>query len=98
MAKNIIIKPIVTEKTDNLVDTKNTYTFLVAKDANKIEIGKAITSMYNVEVTSVNTAIMPGRFTQRSTRSGIQKGRKPSYKKAMITLAEGEEINFYGEI
>ena len=97
MAKQIIIKPIVTEKTDLLSEKLEQYTFMVAKDANKIEIGKAIKALYNVEVKSVNTAIMPGAFTQRSTRSGIQKGRKPSYKKAYITLEEGEEIDFYGE-
>ena len=98
MAKQIIIKPIVTEKTDDLSENRDTYTFVVAKDANKIEIAKAINTLYGVEVKRVNTAIMPGAFTQRSTRSGIQKGRKPSYKKAYITLEEGEEIDFYGEV
>ena len=54
--------------------------------------------MYNVAVESVNTVIMPGKVKSRSTKSGIIKGRKPSVKKAIITLTEGEEIDFFGEI
>jgi len=71
---------------------------MVNRKANKIEIRKAIEDMYNVSVDGVNTMIVPGKSKVRNTRSGIQRGRKPAYKKAIITLAEGEEIDFFGDI
>ena len=96
--KTILVKPIITEKTSALSDDLSQYTFIVNKLANKVEIRKAVEEMYQVNVVSVNTAVMPGKFKVRNTRSGIQKGRQPSYKKAIVTLAEGEEIDFYGDI
>ena len=54
--------------------------------------------MYSVTVERVRTLIMPGRFITRSTRSGMLQGRKPAYKKAIITLNEGEEIDFFGDL
>ena len=54
--------------------------------------------MYGVTVESVNTLVMPGKSKIRNTRSGIQKGRKPSFKKAIVRLSEGEEIDFFGDI
>ena len=54
--------------------------------------------MFNVAVESVNTTIIPAKTKSRNTKSGIVRGRKPSFKKAYVTLAEGEEIDFYGEI
>lgn len=98
MAKQILIKPLITEKATNLSDNSNQYTFIVDKRANKIEIRNAVESMYNVPVLAVNTAILPGRFVSRNTRSGIVRGRKSAYKKAIITLPAGEEIDLYGEI
>ena len=98
MAKTIIIKPIITEKAEILSESLNQYSFVVNKKCNKIEIKKAVEEMYNVNVSSVNTIVMPSKSKNRNTRSGILKGRVSSYKKAIITLAEGEEINFFGDI
>ena len=98
MAKQILIKPIITEKAERLSERLNKYTFVVDKKANKIQIRMAVEEMYNVSVTSVNTAIMPAKAKSRSTRSGNLRGRTNSYKKAVITLVEGEEIDFFGDI
>lgn len=98
MAKQIIIKPLITEKADKLSESLNKYTFLVNKDANKLEIKKAIKDWFNVEAESVNTVIMPSKSKVRNTKTGIQRGQKASYKKAIVTLEEGDEIDFFGEI
>ena len=98
MAKEILIKPLITEKSENISETLTKYTFVVNKKANKIEIRKAIEGMYNVSVDSVNTMIVPGKTKIKNTRSGMQRGRKPSFKKAIVTLAEGEEIDFFGDL
>jgi len=74
------------------------YSFVVDSSANKVEIRNAIESMYSVSVASVNTANMPGKSKVRNTRSGLQRGRISGYKKAVITLAKGEEIDFFGDI
>lgn len=98
MAKQIIIKPLITEKADKLSEGLNKYTFLVNKNANKLEIKKAIKDWFNVEAESVNTVIMPSKSKVRNTKTGIQRGQKASYKKAIVTLEEGDEIDFFGEI
>jgi len=98
MAKTILIKPIITEKAEILSEKLNQYSFVVDKKSNKIEIKKAVENMYSVNVSSVNTMLMPSKSKNRNTRSGILKGRVSSYKKAIITLAEGEEIDFFGDI
>ncbi len=98
MNKQIIIKPLITEKSELLSENLVQYSFIVDKKANKIEIRKAIEKMYSVTVHSVNTMVMPGKSKIRNTRSGLQKGRKPSFKKAVVKLAEGEEIDFFGDI
>lgn len=98
MAKEILIKPLITEKSENISETLTKYTFVVNRKANKIEIRKAIEGMYNVSVDSVNTMIVPGKTKIKNTRSGLQRGRKPSFKKAIITLSEGEEIDFFGDL
>lgn len=98
MAKPILIKPLITEKAETLSEGLNKYSFVVAKGANKVEIRKAVQEMYGVNVTSVNTAIMPGKAKNRTTKSGVLKGRVAAYKKAVVTLVEGEEIDFFGDI
>ncbi len=97
MSKTILVKGIVTEKSDLLMK-KNQYVFRVAKDVNKIEIKKAVESQYDVQVLSVNTAILPGKIKNRSTKTGMIKGRKSSYKKAIVTLAEGDSISFISTV
>lgn len=98
MAKNILIKPLITEKAETLSEGLNKYSFVVKKEANKVEIRKAVEAMYGVSVSSVNTMVMPGKAKNRTTKSGILRGRIPSFKKAVITLNEGEEIDFFGDI
>ncbi len=98
MAKNVLIKPYITEKTERDTEKLNRYTFIVDKKANKIEIKKAIEAMYNVPVSSVNTVIMPAKAKNRMTRGGAIRGRVSSYKKAYITIPEGETIDIYGEL
>jgi large subunit ribosomal protein L23 len=98
MAKKILIRPIITEKAETLSEDLNQYQFVVDRKANKIEIKKAVEGMYNVAVESVNTMVVPGKAKSRSTRSGIQRGRVSGYKKAVVTLAQGEEIDFFGDI
>jgi large subunit ribosomal protein L23 len=98
MAKTILIKPIITEKAETLSDSNNQYSFVVDKKANKIEIKKAIEKMYSVNVAAVNTMIMPAKAKRRNTRAGVIKGRVSAYKKAIVKLADGEGIDFFGDI
>ncbi|MEY4936064.1 MAG: hypothetical protein RIS64_2423 [Bacteroidota bacterium] len=95
MAKNILIKPLVTEKSETMAKLGQ-YVFKVAKEANKIEIQKAVEDMFNVAVTSVNTAVMPGKAKTRQSKRNVMRGQKPSFKKAYITLAAGEKLEFFG--
>lgn len=94
----IIIKPIVTEKMTLLGEKLNRYGFRVQKEANKIEIKQAVEAMYNVTVTDVNTMIVAPKSRSRYTKTGIVKGRKASWKKAIVTVKEGEQIDFYSNI
>lgn len=98
MAKEVLIKPLITEKADSLSDKLNQYTFVVNKKANKIEIRRAVEKLYSVTVESVNTVVMPAKSKSRNTRNGIVRGRVSSYKKAIVTLSSGEEIDFFGDI
>lgn len=96
--RTILVKPLITEKADGLSESKSQYTFIVDKGANKIEIKKAIEALYTVNVESVNTMVIPGKRKTRNTKKGVLHGRKPSYKKAVVTLATGETIDFFGDI
>ncbi|PHN04526.1 50S ribosomal protein L23 [Flavilitoribacter nigricans] len=98
MAKTILIRPIITEKAEQLSEGLNQYSFVVHKQANKVEIRKAVEQIYGVSVEAVNTMVLPSKSKVRNTRSGIQRGRVASYKKAVVTLGEGEELDFYGDI
>ena len=95
---DIIIKPIVTEKMTILGEKLNRYGFIVNKGANKIQIKKAVEDLYNVQVSSVNTMRYGGKAKSRFTKTGVISGKTASYKKAVITLAEGEQIDFYSNI
>jgi large subunit ribosomal protein L23 len=94
----VLIKPILTEKANAQQDKLRRYAFKVAKKANKLEIKKAVESFYGVTVTGVNTSVVPGKNKSRFTKSGVISGRKPSYKKAFVTVAEGENIDLYSNI
>jgi len=98
MAKTILIKPIISEKSEILSGNLNQYSFIVHNKANKVEIRKAVEAMYSVNVSSVNTLIMPKKAKSRNTKSGVLKGSKSAYKKAIVKLSAGEEIDFFGDI
>ena len=94
----IIIKPIVTEKMTGLGEKLNRYGFQVDRNANKVEIKKAVEEMYNVQVVAVNTSVVAPKLKSRYTKSGIIEGKTNAYKKAIVTLKEGETIDFYSNI
>ncbi|HDP75064.1 MAG TPA: 50S ribosomal protein L23 [Bacteroidales bacterium] len=95
---DILIKPVVTEKMERLADKLNQYSFIVDKRANKLQIKKAIEEFYGVTVDSVNTMRYAGKVKTRYTRTGMLVGRTNSYKKAIVTLKEGDKIDFYSNI
>jgi large subunit ribosomal protein L23 len=95
---NILLKPIVTEKMTSQGEKHNRYGFLVAKSANKLQIKKAVEELYGVTVDSVNTMRYGGKLKSRNTKSGLLIGKTASAKKAVITLAEGNKIDFYSNI
>ena len=92
-----LIKPLVTEKVSDL-NEKGKYGFVVDNRANKVEIKKAVEKMYGVNVESVNTMRYPGKHKTRYTKKQIISGRTSSFKKAIVTVAEGEVIDFYSGI
>ncbi len=95
---NILLKPIVTEKMTSQGDKFNRYGFLVAKNANKLQIKKAVEELYSVSVDSVNTMRYGGKIKTRNTKSGLLVGKTAATKKAVVTLAEGNKIDFYSNI
>jgi len=94
----ILKKPIVTEKMNSLTESLNKYAFVVEKDANKLQIREAIEGMYDVTVSSVNVLNYGPKLKRKFTKSGIQDGKSSSYKKAIVTLIEGDKIDFYSSI
>lgn len=95
---DVLIKPILTEKANAQQEKLRRYAFKVAKKANKLEIKKAIEGFYSVTVVNVNTSVVPGKNKSRFTKAGVISGRKPGYKKAFVTVAEGESIDLYSAI
>ena len=94
----IIIKPIVTEKMTVQGEKLNRYGFIVDRDANKIQIKAAVEQMYNVSVASVNTLNYHGKKKSRYTKAGILRGHDNHFKKAYVTLAGDDKIDFYSNI
>lgn len=94
----IIIKPIITEKMTALGEKLGRYGFVVDKTANKLQIKKAVKELYGVEVEEVNTMTYAGKRKSRFTKAGALTGKTNSFKKAIITLAKGESIDFYSNI
>lgn len=96
--RDIIIAPVVTEKTSGQMEAENIYTFIVDKNANKIEIGQAVERLWDVTVHDVRTMRYSGKarrsFMARLSRSQAI-GRRPSFKKAVVQLAEGDHIELY---
>ena len=87
----VIVRPLVTEKSHDLLDRLGAYTFVVAKEANKIEIAQAVEKQFNVKVRDVRTM----RYAGKAKRMGKHAGRKASWKKAVVTLAAGDSIELF---
>ena len=95
---NISIEPIVTEKANFLSEKLNRYTFRVSPNATKPQIKAIVSASYGVKVVSVNTANYRGKNKSRYTKSGLIQGKTAAFKKAIVTIAEGEKIDFYSNI
>jgi large subunit ribosomal protein L23 len=94
----IIIKPVVSEKMTDQSEKMNRYGFVVNHAANKIQIKKAVEDSYGVTVESVNTMNYAGKSKSKFTKAGLIKGRTNRYKKAIITVSDGDVIDFYSSI
>jgi large subunit ribosomal protein L23 len=88
----------VTEKLTAQAERFNRYGFVVRRQATKQQIKKAVESLYNVSVNTVNTMVYSGKKKSRFTKAGVINGSSSSYKKAIVTLAKGESIDFYSNI
>ncbi|HSH19189.1 MAG TPA: 50S ribosomal protein L23 [Draconibacterium sp.] len=95
---DILVKPLVTEKMTDQAERYNRYGFVVDRRATKPQIKKAVESLYNVSVENVNTMVYGGKVKSRYTKGGVITGKTISYKKAIVTLANGESIDFYSNI
>ena len=93
-----VMTPIVTEKATKLQEKLNRYTFRVSPDANKYQIKSLVEQLYGVKVEAVNTMQQRGKNRSRWTRSGLLRGKTEAYKQAIVTLADGETIDFYSNI
>ena len=92
-ARDIIIRPVVSEKSYGLLDA-GVYTFVVAPDANKLQIREAVESIFNVRVTNVNTLTRKGKRKRNRRTGGF--GKRPDSKRAVVSLAEGDRIEIFG--
>ncbi|RWZ88870.1 MAG: 50S ribosomal protein L23 [Hydrotalea sp. AMD] len=95
---DILIKPVLSEKANVQQEKLRRYTFKVVRAANKLQIKQAIESFYGITVVDVNTVVVPGKNKTRYTKAGFIKGKKSSYKKALVTVAEGDTIDLYANI
>jgi len=95
---DIIVRPVVTEKMNAQTEGLKKYGFIVDKKANKVQIKKAVENLYGVTVESVNTMYYAGKRKSRFTKTGFVSGRRNAFKKAVITLKEGDIIDFYSNI
>ena len=94
----ILIKPVVSEKMTDQTEKLKRYGFVVNPKANKIEIKKAIEKAYGVAVETVNTMNYAGKTKTRNTKAGLIKGKTNKFKKAIVTVADGDVIDFYSNI
>lgn len=95
---SVLKKPLITEKSTAQGEKLGQFGFLVEKTATKPEIIKAIEKMYAVNVTGISTMVYAGKAKSRFTKKGLFEGKKPSYKKAFVTLKEGQSIDFFQNI
>ncbi|MDD3876322.1 MAG: 50S ribosomal protein L23 [Bacteroidales bacterium] len=95
---NVLIKPLITEKMTTVSEKFNRFGFIVDKRANKLQIKKAIEDLYGVSIKEINTMVYNGKLKSRNTKTGVVQGRTNAFKKAIVTLKEGETIDFYSSI
>jgi len=95
---DILVKPVLTEKATNESELRNSYTFIVSKDANKIQIKKAIEESYGVSVIKVRTMIYGAQSATKNTKRGVQISKKGAYKKALVKISEGDRIDFFSNL
>lgn len=93
-----IVKPLVTEKVTDLTEKHNVFCFVVRPEANKLQIQNEVEALYNVKVVSVNTVNYAGKNKTRYTKAGLLRGKTNAFKKAYVTLKEGESIDFFSNI
>ena len=93
-----IVKPLVTEKMTDITEKQNKFGFIVRPEANKLQIKAEVEATYGVTVTSVNTMNYAGKNKSRYTKAGLLQGRTNAFKKAIVTVKEGETIDFYSNI
>ncbi len=94
-----IIKPLVTEKQTKITEKNpSRYGFIVRPEANKLQIKKEVEALYNVTVVEVNTLRYAGKRSSRYTKAGLIKGQKNAFKKAIVTVKDGDTIDFYSNI
>ena len=94
----VLIKPVITEKANAQSEKLRRYAFKVNRNANKLEIKKAVEEFYGVSVMDVKTVVVPGKNKTKFTKAGFIQGVKQGYKKAYVTIAEGETIDLYANI
>lgn len=94
----IIVKPVITEKMTEQGEKLNQFGFIVDRHANKLQIKSEVEELYGVEVISINTMNYSGKNKSRYTKSGLISGKSKAFKKAIVTLAEGESIDFFSNI
>ena len=95
---DITIKPIITESATKLTEKQNCYTFRVSPEANKYQIKALVEQIYGVKVTRVNTAVVRGKNKSRWTKSGLLRGKTAQWKKAFVSVGEGQSIDFFSNI
>lgn len=94
----VIFKPVITEKMTEKGEKLNQFGFIVDKKANKLQIKAEVEDLYGVQVLSVNTMNYSGKRKSRNTKSGVISGKTKAFKKAIVTLGEGESIDFFSNI
>ena len=97
-AEDIIIRPLMTEKSVALQENDHKYSFVVAAEANKVQIRKAVEELFAVEVADVHTQNYLGKSVMRRVRRSRVQGRKSNWKKAIVTLKDGFDIDFFKDV
>jgi len=95
---SVLVKPLITEKFTAINEKLAQAGFIVVKTASKDEIKKAVEKMYSVNVTGISTMVYAGKTKTRFTKKGIFGGRKPGFKKAIVTLKKGQKIDFFQNV